>query len=117
MKTVPPKQPPQPPPAGEPLVTMAEAAALLGETATGRAVHPATVARWVGRGLLLDGRRVRLEGVRLGFRWKTSAAAVERFLAACGGGGFAGTTPAVPSPAANARRAAKAMAECERMGC
>ena len=102
MKPTPPKQPPQPPPAGEPLVSMAAAATLIGSTATGRAVHPSTVSRWVARGLLLNGKRVRLEGVRVGFRWFTTAEAVERFLAACGGGGV--TTRPAPHPASPASR-------------
>lgn len=46
-------------------------------------VHPQTVVRWIQRGVkTADGRRVKLEAVRVGYRWLTSAEAVKRFLLA-----------------------------------
>lgn len=48
-----------------------------------RPVHPGTVARWIAKGHRLpDGRRVRLEGLRLGGKILTTMPAILRFLAA-----------------------------------
>jgi hypothetical protein len=45
-------------------------------------IAPSTVFRWMLNGVRLpDGSRVRLEAVRLGGRWLTSAPAIERFIA------------------------------------
>ena len=43
-------------------------------------VHAGTAARWITAGC----RGVRLEAQRIGARWFTTPAAVERFVAACG---------------------------------
>jgi hypothetical protein len=53
----------------------------LPEVARRHRVHPETVGRWVRDGLVVNGRRVRLEAVKLG-RWRTSEAALARFAAA-----------------------------------
>lgn len=46
----------------------------------GKPIHFSTLWRWVLRGCLaIDGRRVRLEAVRLGGRWLTSREALQRF--------------------------------------
>lgn len=46
----------------------------------GKPIHFSTLWRWALRGCLaLDGRRVRLEAVRLGGRWLTSKEALQRF--------------------------------------
>lgn len=41
----------------------------ISEIATEYRVNPDTVLRWVRRGLKIDGKIVRLEGVRIGGRW------------------------------------------------
>ena len=44
-----------------------------------RPVNPSTVWRWVKKGVRLpDGRRLKLEAIRLGGRWWTSLEAIER---------------------------------------
>jgi hypothetical protein len=58
-------------------LSMAEASALL----PGRPA-PHTLARWIQQGLLVAGRRVKLEGVRIGRRWFTSHEAIARFIEA-----------------------------------
>jgi hypothetical protein len=60
---------------------LSEPAVLLPEVARRHRVHPETVARWVRHGLVVNGRRVRLEAARFG-QWRTSEAAVVRFVAA-----------------------------------
>lgn len=48
-----------------------------------RPVNPSTVWRWLTDGVRLpSGRRLRLEAARIGGRWLTSAAAIERFIRA-----------------------------------
>ena len=47
----------------------------------GRSVDPSTVFRWVTKGLMVAGRTVKLEAVRVGARWLTSRGAVARFVA------------------------------------
>lgn len=47
----------------------------------GKPCHPATVTRRIIQGqVTTDGRIVRLEAIRVGGQWVTSAAAVRRFL-------------------------------------
>lgn len=48
-----------------------------------RPVSPATVQRWILKGVRLpDGTMLRLEGRRIGGRWLTSVQAIERFIEA-----------------------------------
>jgi hypothetical protein len=43
--------------------------------------HPATIKRWIERGILLpDGTRLRLEAVKVGARWMSSVPALKRFI-------------------------------------
>jgi hypothetical protein len=53
----------------------------LPEVAESYRVHLETIGRWVRRGLLVNGRRIRLEAVKFG-KWRTSRAALVRFAAA-----------------------------------
>jgi hypothetical protein len=49
-------------------------------------VSAETAWRWLSHGVRRpDGQRVRLEAARVGCRWRTSRAAVERFLRAING--------------------------------
>jgi hypothetical protein len=85
MADVLPIAPPAPPLAGEPLITLAEAATRFPGARRAARLHPATLTRWILKGSrALDGRRVTLEAVRLGSRWLTSEAALTRFAAALG---------------------------------
>ena len=63
----------------EGLIGMGEAARLF-PGADGRPTSRWSVARWVGAGVTVRGERIRLEGVRVGGRWFTTAAAVARFV-------------------------------------
>jgi hypothetical protein len=64
----------------EPLISLTEAAGRFPGHRGANRLHPATLTRWILKGVnALDGRRVRLEAVRLGARWLTSEAALQRF--------------------------------------
>lgn len=78
-------------------------------------VNPSTVWRWITRGLKLpDGRRVRLEAVRLGASYLTSEPAILRFIAAQQRGADPITPPRTRRQ--RDRAADRAGAELERMG-
>jgi hypothetical protein len=81
---------------GEPLVSLTAAGLLLpAHRGPGRVGGP-TVFRWITRGVrAVDGRVVRLEAVRVGSRWLTSTAAIQRFSAALSA---PATTPMPPAP-------------------
>jgi hypothetical protein len=62
---------------------MSAAARLLGSFRNSRGCHPSTLVRWCQPGVRLpDGRRLRLEHIRVSGRLMTSRAALLRFLAA-----------------------------------
>lgn len=100
--------------AGEPLITLAEAAARLPGARRAVRLHPATLTRWILKGSrALDGRRVTLEAVRLGSRWLTSEAALGRFTEALGARADSTT---VRSPAARNRASEAAAKRLIEMG-
>lgn len=81
-----------------------------------RPVHPGTVARWIAKGHKLpDGRRVRLEGLRLGGKVLTTMPAIYRFLAAQQAVGEEGE-PAENSPVTPRRKDTKTMAALIKVG-
>jgi hypothetical protein len=66
----------------EGLIPLAEVARRLGHLRGTRPVHSSTIGRWVMAGRLLpDGRRLRLEAVRIHGQWVTSWPATVRYLA------------------------------------
>lgn len=66
----------------EQLLTLADIARRLPPSHTGRQVNPTTVWRWATRGVKLPDRSVlRLEALRIGGRYVTSAEALDRFIA------------------------------------
>lgn len=78
-------------------------------------VNPSTVWRWITRGLKLpDGRRVKLEAVRMGASYLTSEQAILRFIQAQ----QRDADPIVPprTHKQRTRSAARAGAELERLG-
>jgi Protein of unknown function (DUF1580) len=99
---------------GEPLITLTQAAGRYPGHRGADRLHPATLTRWILRGVrALDGRRVRLEAVRIGCRWLTSEAALARYAAALAATG----DPTPPrSPAARNRAAEAAGRELEQLG-
>lgn len=99
---------------GEPLVTVAEAAARFPGARGADRLHPATITRWIMKGArALDGRRVTLEAVRLGSRWLTSEAALARFVAALG---ERPDNAPIRSPAAHSRASESAARHLIEMG-
>jgi hypothetical protein len=60
---------------------LAEAARRIPPSRRGKPVSPATLTRWIVKGVPgPDGRRVHLDAVRCGGRWLTSESALKRFL-------------------------------------
>jgi len=80
--------------------------------------NPRTFARWILRGVqTADGNRVFLEAVRVGGRWMTSEAALDRFFDAL----TAAARPPLPpgqlrSPTARTRASEAAEAELKKLG-
>ena len=69
--------------AQEPLITLGQAATRYPGHRGASRLHPATLARWVLTGVrAIDGRQVKLEALRVGTRWLTSEAALQRFAKA-----------------------------------
>ena len=64
--------------ATEKMLTPQEAARSLPPLREGKAMHPATITRWITEGL----SGVKLEAIRVGNRWLTSAEALQRFAEA-----------------------------------
>ncbi len=100
---------------GEELISLGQAAGRLPGSRGARRTHPATLTRWIRKGVrAASGVTVRLEGVRLGTRWLTTEPALARFAAAL-------TDPAAPPPAprppsARERAAERAGEELARRG-
>ena len=96
-----PRATPADPLAGEQLLTLGEVTKRFpGHKGSGSKLSYTTVLRWVIRGCrALSGQTVRLEAVRNGQRWLTSAEALIRFNAALG------QTHPVPKPDSPRRRA------------
>lgn len=64
----------------ESVLSLAAAAKLLPPVREGRPINPATIHRWVRSGVRgPDGKRIYLEGVRVGGCWATSREAIQRF--------------------------------------
>jgi hypothetical protein len=97
-----------------PLLSLAEAGRLL----PGRGVDhptPSCLSRWIQRGVVgADGRRHKLEAVRVGSLWRTTAAAVRRFVAATTAPAGAAAEPR--SPGERRKASERAAAELARMG-
>jgi hypothetical protein len=77
-------------------------------------VAPSTVFRWIASGVRLqDGRRIRLEAVRLGGRWLTSEQAIQRFIDRQTPNLDTDPTPRAPTPTQRAKRADRARKKLE----
>src|SRR5947209_3645743 len=81
----------------------------------GRPPHPATLLRWIQRGVRgRAGERVILEGVRVGSTWYTSDEAIGRFLVALSS---CPNDPAVARSSAERQRATeRALVELDALG-
>ena len=100
----------------ETTIGLSAAAALLGVGRGNRPIHPATLTRWILRGIRgPDGQRIKLEGVRVGSSWRTSREAVARFVDALTPG--AAAAPITRTPTARRRASERAEEELIRAGC
>lgn len=82
-------------------IPLAQAAKFIPPARQGRKTHLSTLLRWITHGARNPaGEIVRLEAIRLGNRWMTSRAALQRFAERL--------TPAVDTPAPPAPRTPKA---------
>jgi hypothetical protein len=64
-------------------ITLTEAAVELPGSRPGIRCHPATLTRWILKGVRTpDGRVVKLEALRIGHKWVTSREALRRFVEA-----------------------------------
>jgi hypothetical protein len=91
--------------------SLAAVGRLLPARSGGRRVHPSTVWRWAHQGSrTLDGRLARLEVARVGERWLTSRAAVERYIRALTVLPAGTPTPPPPTRTPAARRRASEIA-------
>jgi hypothetical protein len=94
-------------------LSIAEAAARVPSFRPGKKTHVATIFRWIQHGV----RGVKLEAVRLGGRWVTSAEALQRFAEACSAASAPDAAPpARPIPAARRLSAERADRELAEMG-
>jgi hypothetical protein len=94
-----------------------EAARLLGVFRGGRSTHPSTPVRWMLSGVqLADGRRLKLEHIRVANRLMTSRPALVRFLVAQQSPDAVLDAEPVRTPASRRRAAARAEEELARRG-
>jgi hypothetical protein len=99
----------------ESLISLSQAAARFPGHRGAERLHPATMTRWILKGVrAVDGRRVKLEAVRVGCRWLTSEPALQRFADALSGP----ATDSAPSrtPTARQKASERAAAELRAMG-
>jgi hypothetical protein len=95
----------------------AEGPVFVAEVAGRRRTHPATVTRWMLRGVRgPDGTRVYLEHFRQGAKLVTSWPAVDRFLAALQSPSQTDATPVRRSPTQRTKAADRAERELEKAG-
>ena len=96
---------------------LAAAAAQIPPARNGRRCHLSTVLRWVLRGAKApDGTLVRLEAVRLGGRWVTSAQALQRFAERLTPRADITPRPALRTESRRRRASERAGADLERLG-
>jgi hypothetical protein len=83
----------------------------------GKATHLSTVLRWVLTGARGPaGEKIRLEAIRLGGRWLTSAEALQRFAERLTPNLHPAPTPAPRTPTARRRASEQAAKKLEALG-
>jgi hypothetical protein len=106
--------------AAEQPIPLAAACRLVPPGRNGRKTHISTLIRWITAGSRApSGERVRLEAVRVGGRWLTSASALQRFAAALTprlGDDPPAATPAPRTPSQRRRAAERACRELQDAG-
>lgn len=101
----------------ETALSLSAAARRLPRLRAGRPVHPATLLRWVLDGIRgPGGGRVRLEAVRVGGRWVTTAEALERFQGALSIVPDERACPTPRTPGQRQRAAETAGRELDKLG-
>lgn len=99
---------------GEPLIGLAAAGRLLPGHRANRHVDGATIWRWITKGSKsTSGGIVRLEAVRVGGRWVTSAGAIRRFVDALTQASLVGAAEPTPVMSAVGRKNRVAAASAE----
>jgi hypothetical protein len=98
-------------------LTLMQASRILPTGRNGSRPHLSTLIRWIIEGVrLADGRRVRMEAVRLGGKWITSREALQRFTAALTPV-LSDTPPPPPrTPGKRQRASERAACELEKLG-
>src|SRR5438067_1404994 len=99
-------------------ISLATACELIPPGRGGRRTHLSTLLRWVLKGSKApSGQLVRLEAIRVGGRWMTSAEALQRFAEALTPRlGDTAPAPTPRTPAGRQRASAKAAVELEKRG-
>ncbi len=101
--------------AGE-CLTLSAAGRLFPGHKGGKAVDPSTVFRWVTKGSrATDGTCVKLEAIRVGSRWLTSASSIKRYVAALTTINT-DSTEEIRTPAERNKASEKAAAKLREMG-
>lgn len=106
----------------EELLSLTQAASRFPGHRGAQRLHPATLTRWILRGVRgTDGTVVKLEATRLGGRWLTSEPALRRFAAALTAAGTpagegAHDAPQSRTPTDRQRASERAAAELRAMG-
>jgi hypothetical protein len=99
----------------ETLISLSQAAARFPGHRGAERLHPATLTRWILKGVrAIDGRRVKLEATRLGCRWLTSEPALQRFADALSAPPADSAPPRTPT--ARQKASERADAELRAMG-
>jgi hypothetical protein len=100
---------------GEPTIGVAEVARQFPASRGSGRVHPQTIVRWIQKGVrAANGERIKLEAIRVGYRWMTSEAALKRFLMASTV--IEPETAALRTPAQRHRASEEAGAQLEKVG-
>jgi hypothetical protein len=103
--------------ATEPPIPLAEAVKLIPPARSGKATHLSTLIRWILTGVKSPtGEVVRLEGIRIGARWMTSRAAIQRFADRLNPHPNGSSAPTPRTPAQRQRASERAATELENEG-
>ena len=99
----------------EPLLSLSAAAALVPPARQGKRTHLSTILRWILDGAKgPNGKRVKLEAVRIGGRWMTTRSALQRFVERLTPD--AGAAPPSPSARRQEQKDKADDAELDRLG-
>lgn len=99
--------------ATNPPISPSQAARKLGRLRADKPVSPVTVFRWCSQGLLVNGRRIKLAGFRVGRTWATTESALQDFLDALNSNSE--TEPTPRSPAQRRRESSNASRKLDAM--